>query len=60
MAKRSRPHTFGARVDERELARVDAASRLRGLSRSEYLRAAVLSQAEKDLRAEVAATERKA
>lgn len=53
MPKRARPLTGGTRFDDRELARVDAAARLKGLNRSEYLRAAVLVQAERDLRAEV-------
>ena len=55
MAKRSYPLTLGCRVDFREQARIDAAARLRDLTRAEYVRAAVLPQAERDLRAEVAA-----
>ena len=51
MANRAHPLTLGARVDDRELAEVDAAARLKGLNRSEYLRAAVLTQAKRDLRA---------
>ena len=57
MPKRSHPLTLGARVDDRALARVDAAARLRGLSRSEYVRAVMAEQSERDLRAEVAATD---
>lgn len=60
MAERAHPLTLGARVSGRELARVDAASRLVGLSRSEYLRAAVLPQAERDLRAEFDSTKAEA
>ena len=55
MAKRAHPLTLGVRVNDRELSRVDAAARLRGLSRSEYLRKIVLPQAECDLRSEVGA-----
>ena len=51
MAKRARPLTAGTRIDERELAEVDAAARLKGLNRSEYLRAAVVTQAKRDLHA---------
>ena len=60
MAKRSQPRTLGARVDDRVLARVDAAARLRGLSRSEYVRAVMAAESERDLRAEVAETQSEA
>lgn len=52
MTVRSHPLTLGCRVTSREQARVDAAARLRGLTRSEYLRLAVLGWAERDLRRE--------
>ena len=53
MASRAHPFTLGGRVNERQLARVDAACCLRGLTRSEYVREVVTAQAERDLRAEV-------
>lgn len=53
MAKRSQPFTLGTRCGERTLARVDAAARLRGLSRSEYVRAIMIAASERDLRAEM-------
>ncbi len=56
MAKRSYPLSLGCRVDFREQARIDAAARLKDLTRAEYVRAAVLPQAERDLRVEAAAT----
>lgn len=46
-----RPLTIGTRVNAAEQARVDAAVRLRAITRSEYIRAAVLQQATRDLRA---------
>ena len=60
MPKRSHPLTLGCWVDDREQARIDAAARLRGLTRSEYVRAVVIPASERDLRDEVAATEGKA
>ena len=57
MAKRAHPLTLAGRVNDRQLARVDAAARLRGLTRSEYVRTVMSAQAERDLRAEVAATD---
>ncbi len=54
MPKRSYPLTLGCRVNDREQARVDAAARLKNLTRAEYVRAAVLPQAERDLRDEMA------
>lgn len=53
MAERSHPFTVAGRVNERQLARVDAAARLKGITRSEYVRDVVLLQAERDLRAEL-------
>ena len=53
MATRRHPLTLAGRVNERQLARVDAAARLRGINRSEYVREIMLAQAERDLRAEV-------
>ena len=53
MATRAHPLTLGCRVTDREQARVDAAARRHNLTRSEYLRSVMLSQAERDLRAEV-------
>lgn len=41
--------TVGARVNEDEFARIDAASRLRRRSRSDYLREVALSAAAHDL-----------
>jgi uncharacterized protein (DUF1778 family) len=58
MAHRSHPLTLAGRVNERQLARVDAAARLRGTTRSEYVRETMLAQAERDLRAEVENGER--
>ena len=52
MTKRAHPLTVGVRVNAQQLARVDAAARLKEQSRSEYLRAVLLRQAERDLRAE--------
>jgi len=46
--------TLGCRVNDREQARVDAAARLKNLTRAEYVRAAVLPQAERDIRDEMA------
>ncbi len=54
MPKRNYPLTLGCRVNDREQARVDAAARLKNLTRAEYVRAAVLPQAERDIRDEVA------
>lgn len=51
MPKRARPLTGGSRFAESELARLDAAARLKGLNRSEYLRRVVLAQAKRDLSA---------
>ncbi len=51
MARRAHPLTLAGRVNEPQLAKVDAAARLRGLTRSEYVRAVMLEQAERDLRA---------
>lgn len=50
MARRGHPLTVGCRVTEREQARIDAAARIRGLSRAEYVRAVVLPRAADDLR----------
>ena len=49
----TRQLTVGTRVNEKELARLDAASRLQRLNRSDYLRQAALRMAEEDLRAAV-------
>ena len=57
MPIRSYPSTLGCRVNDREQARVDAAARLKNLTRAEYVRAAVLPQAERDIRNEVAMTD---
>ena len=53
MPRRAHPLTLAGRVNERQLAKVDAACRLRGVTRSEYVRSVMLSQADRDLRAEV-------
>ena len=53
MVTRRHSLTLAGRVNERQLARVDAAARLRGINRSEYVRKIMLAQAERDLRAEV-------
>lgn len=42
--------TLAGRVNEREMARVDAAATIRGMSRADYVRAVVLPQAAEDLR----------
>ena len=47
------PLTVAARVNDREMARVDAASRLRGVVRAEYVRLVVLEATERDLRAAI-------
>ena len=60
MPKRSHPLTLGCRVDDREQARIDAAARLRGLTRSEYVRVVVIPASERDLRAEMAETQSEA
>ena len=57
MAKRAHPLTLAGRVNDRQMARVDAAAMLRGLTRSEYVREVMSAQAERDLRAELAATD---
>jgi hypothetical protein len=57
MAARSHPLTLAGRVNPAQLARVDAACRLRGLTRSEYVRAVVLDAAARDLRAELEAAQ---
>ncbi len=44
------PLSLGARVNHREMARVDAAARIRGVNRSEYIRAATFRMVEEDLR----------
>lgn len=53
MANRKYPHTGAGRFNDRELARIDAAARLRGLNRAQYVRQALLERAEADLRAEL-------
>lgn len=55
MSERRFPHTCAGRVSSRELARVDAAARLRGLNRATYVRDAVLAAAARDLQAEALA-----
>ena len=50
MSDRSRRFHVSGRVYEEEQARVDAAARLKGVSRGDYVRAAVLRQAQRDLR----------
>ena len=57
MTNRSHRLTLAGRVNDRQLARVDAAARLRGINRSEYVRTIMVAQAERDLRAELAEEE---
>ena len=53
MSRQRDRYWVGAVVHARAQATVDYAARLRGLSRSEYIREVVLSAAEADVRADV-------
>ena len=45
MPNRKYPHVIGGRVNERELATVDAAARLERLPRAQFVRSSVLDAA---------------
>ena len=53
MATRRFPYFIATRVTDGEQRRVDAAARLRGVNRAQYVRLAVLAAAEADIRREV-------
>ena len=50
MSERKQRYFIGTRVDMRAQATVDFASRLRGVSRSDYVRRVVLLAADRDVR----------
>lgn len=47
------PHTCAGRLNDQEMARVDAACRLKGMVRAEYVRQTMIRVAEEDLRSVV-------
>ena len=53
MAGARYPLFLGCRVNENQMARVDAVSRLRGVTRAEYVKQAALEKATADRKAEL-------
>ncbi len=56
MVKRRFSRFIAGRCTDREQSRVDAAARLRGLNRAQYVRSVVLAAAKADIRREAEAT----